>query len=98
MEGGPPRDPPTSQINEAIAPASEVPPNQEGVPPASPRGPISRPAPVPRGLAGINARTREMATAKLPPSLRAKLEEVCDGFDNNRMRGARQIPCLSLQA
>ena len=36
---------------------------------------VSVPKGVAGGFAGINARTREKAAAKLPPSLRAKLEE-----------------------
>lgn len=76
MESGPAGDPPASQVNEANTPAIQFTAAQEGAPPANPRGPSQGAAPVPRGLAGINARTREMATAKLPPSLRAKLEEV----------------------
>lgn len=90
MEGGPTRDPPTSQANKVAVPVLNL-PNQEGD--VIPKGPIQGPASVPRGLAGINARTREMATAKLPPSLRAKLEEVCTRSANHRMRGGRRMPC-----
>ena len=40
----------------------------------APSGPIA--APLPRGAAGLNARTRQLASTKLPPSLQAKLEAV----------------------
>lgn len=83
-----------SQSNEATVPAFELTPAQDSSPSKSLKGSSQGPALMPRGLAEINARTREMATAKLPPSLRAKLEEV--RFENSclRMRGAPPMPCL----
>lgn len=36
----------------------------------------SKPGSVPRGFAGANERTRQLASTKLPPGLQAKLEAV----------------------
>lgn len=74
------------------APAAFPPAGAAAVPPSAvPHGPLTGAAGVPSGavptarapggalaggLAGVNARTRERATAKLPPSLQAKLAAV----------------------
>lgn len=88
------------------APAAFPPAGAAAVPPSAvPHGPLTGAAGVPSGavptarapggalaggLAGVNARTRERATAKLPPSLQAKLAAVGWGGTRAYLQNAQR--------